>query len=203
MATAVNPIELPGISFGDRVAALAETLRRSTVRISSRNGCGSGVIWRPDGLIVTNAHVVRSPKQQVKLWDGREIEGWVTARDDRRDLAVVMIPAQAKRGIDLLPVVTIRDARTLRTGEVVIAVGNPMGESGAVSVGVVHHPPCNGQHLIAADVKLAPGNSGGPLADAEGRIVGINTLVASGLGCAITSNAVAEFLRSSVGGETV
>jgi serine protease Do len=78
-----------------------------------------------------------------------------------------------------------------------------MGESGAVSVGVVHHPPCNGQHLIAADVKLAPGNSGGPLADAEGRIVGINTLVASGLGCAITSNAVAEFLRTSVGGETM
>jgi serine protease Do len=197
MSAAVNPIELAGISFGETLAAVAETLRRSTVRITgfSRDSSGSGVIWRPDGLIVTNAHVVRSPRQYVKLWDGRQIEGLVTARDDRRDLAVVVISA------GVLPGVTIRDARTLRTGEVVIAVGNPMGEPGAVSVGIVHHPPHNGQSLIAADVKLAPGNSGGPLADAEGRIVGINTLVAFGVGCAITSNAVAEFLGRSVGQE--
>jgi serine protease Do len=92
---------------------------------------------------------------------------------------------------------TIRDAHTLRTGEVVIAVGNPMGEPGAVSVGIVHRAPKIGESLIGADVKLAPGNSGGPLADAEGRIVGINTMVAYGLGCAITSNAIAEFLRRS------
>src|SRR6266446_10744249 len=117
MSAAVNPIELSGISFGETLAAVAETLRRSTVRItgSSRDGSGSGVIWRPDGMIVTNAHVVRSPTQYVKLWDGRQVEGLVTARDNRRDLAVVMISA------GVLPGVTIRDARTLRTGEIVIA----------------------------------------------------------------------------------
>jgi serine protease Do len=149
------------------------------------------VIWRPDGLIVTNAHVARSRRLYVKLWDGREVEGSVTARDDRSDLAAVAISA------GVLPVQTIRDARTLRTGEVVIAVGNPMGEPGAVSVGIVHHVPQDGRSLLAADVRLAPGNSGGPLADAEGQIVGINTMVAFGVGCAITSNAVAEFLRRS------
>jgi serine protease Do len=193
MSAAVNPIWLAGISFGERVAALAETLKRSTVRVtgSARDSCGSGVIWRPDGLIVTNAHVARSRRLYVKLWDGREIEGLVTARDDRSDLAAVVISA------GVLPVQVIRDVRTLRTGEVVIAVGNPMGETGAISVGIVHHVPQNGDSLLAADVRLAPGNSGGPLADAEGQIVGINTLVAFGLGCAITSNAVAEFLRRS------
>jgi serine protease Do len=193
MPSAVNPIALAGISFGERVAALAEKLRRSTVRLtgSAKDSCGSGVIWRPDGLIVTNAHVARSRRLYVKLWDGREIEGSVTARDERSDLAAVVISAGA------LPVQTIRDARTLRTGEVVIAVGNPMGEPGAISVGIVHHVPQNGHALLGADVRLAPGNSGGPLADAEGQIVGINTMVAFGLGCAITSNTVADFLRRS------
>ena len=193
MSAAVNPIAFAGISFGETLAAVAETLRRSTVRItgSAKDSCGSGVVWRPDGLIITNAHVARSRRLYVRLWDGREFEGLVTARDDRNDLAAVAISAGA------LPVQVIRDARTLRTGEVVIAVGNPMGEPGAVSVGIVHQAPQHGHSLLAADVKLAPGNSGGPLADAEGQIVGINTMVAYGLGCAITSNAVAEFLRRS------
>jgi serine protease Do len=197
MATALNPIEAPGISFGETVAALTEKLRRSTVRITgvARDGSGSGVIWRPDGLIVTNAHVVRSPRQRVELWygdgHGEEIEGWVCARDDGMDLAVVMISA------GVLPAMSVRDAHTLRPGEVVIAVGNPMGGPGAVSVGIVHHTPCSRERLITADVKLSPGNSGGPLADAEGKIVGINTIIAFGLGCAITSNTVAEFLGGS------
>jgi serine protease Do len=193
MSVAVNPIVLAGINFGETLAAVAETIRRSTVRITglAKDSCGSGVIWRPDGLIVTNAHVARSRRLSVKLWDGREVEGLVTAHDDRKDLAAVVISAGA------LPVLAVRDARTLRTGEVVIAVGNPMGEPGAVSMGIVHQVPQNGHSLLGADLKLAPGNSGGPLADSEGRIVGINTLIASGLGCAITSNAVAAFLRRS------
>jgi len=112
----------------------------------------------------------------------------VIVRDAQRDLAAIKIEGRN------FPSIMVRDAKTLRAGEMVIAVGNPMGEVGAASVGIVHSAPRNGS-LIFADVRLLPGNSGGPLADVEGRVVGINTLVAAGLGCAIPSNAVARFLR--------
>jgi len=188
MAAAVNPIQASGISVEEELGAVADRLRLSTVRVLGGDGCGSGVIWRPDGVIVTNAHVARDGLQRVELADGRKFTGKVFARDPKRDLAAIQIEGSS------FPSLTIRDAKTLRAGEMVIAVGNPMGEVGAASVGIVHSAPRNGS-LIFADVRLLPGNSGGPLADVEGRIVGINTLVAAGLGCAIPSNAVARFLR--------
>jgi serine protease Do len=187
MAAAVNPMQMTGISLEDELGQVADRLRISTVRVLSSDGCGSGVIWRPDGVIVTNAHVARESLQRVQLSDGRELVGKVVARDARRDLAVIRVDGRN------LPSVTIRDARTLRAGEMVVAVGNPMGEVGAASVGIVHSA-MRGRSLIVADIRLQPGNSGGPLADAEGNVVGINTLIASGLGCAIPSNAVARFL---------
>jgi serine protease Do len=187
-AAAVNPFAAEGISLEDDLGLVADRLRRSTVRILGGDGCGSGVIWRPDGLVVTNAHVARARHLRVELDDGRVFTGSVMARDARRDLAAVRIAGSA------FPAVTVRDARTLRAGEMVIAVGNPMGQTGAASVGIVHSA-VRERSLILADVRLLPGNSGGPLADVEGRVVGINTLVASGLGCAIPSNAVARFLR--------
>ena len=78
-------------------------------------------------------------------------------------------------------------------GELVIAVGNPLGFIGALTTGVVHSLP-NRKRWLAADVRLAPGNSGGPLADAQGRVIGINTMIAGGLALAVPSNAVGEFL---------
>jgi serine protease Do len=78
-------------------------------------------------------------------------------------------------------------------GELVMAVGNPFGFIGALTTGVVHSTPSRKQ-WVAADVRLAPGNSGGPLADARGRVIGINTMIAAGLALAVPSNAVAEFL---------
>jgi len=188
MAAAVNPIQASGISVEEELCVVADRMRLSTVRVLGGDGCGSGVIWRPDGVIVTNAHVARDGLQRVELADGRKFTGKVFARDPKRDLAAIQIEGSS------FPSLTIRDAKTLRAGEMVIAVGNPMGEVGAASVGIVHSAPGNGS-LIFADVRLLPGNSGGPLADVEGRIVGINTLVAAGLGCAIPSNAVARFLR--------
>jgi serine protease Do len=188
MAAAVNPIEAAGISVEEELGAVADRLRLSTVRVLGGDGCGSGVIWRPDGVIVTNAHVARSGNQRVELADGQEFTGKVIVRDAQRDLAAIKIEGRN------FPSIMVRDAKTLRAGEMVIAVGNPMGEVGAASVGIVHSAPRNGS-LIFADVRLLPGNSGGPLADVEGRVVGINTLVAAGLGCAIPSNAVARFLR--------
>jgi len=188
MAAAVNPIQAAGISVEEELGAVADRLRLSTVRVLGGDGCGSGVIWRPDGVIVTNAHVARDGLQRVELADGRKFTGKVFARDPKRDLAAIQIEGKS------FPSLTIRDAKTLRAGEMVIAVGNPMGEVGAACIGIVHSAPRNGS-LIFADVLLMPGNSGGPLADVEGRIVGSNTLVAAGLGCAIPSNAVARFLR--------
>ena len=186
---AVNPIAASRISLEEELGLVADRLRRSTVRILGADGCGSGVIWRPDGVIVSNAHVARAGHLRVELHDGRVLAGNVVARDARRDLAAIRVAGST------FPTVIVRDARTLRPGEMVVAVGNPMGQTGAASVGIVHSAVGDGS-LIVADVRLLPGNSGGPLADIEGRVVGINTLVASGLGCAIPSNAVARFLRA-------
>src|SRR5258706_12605695 len=105
----------------------------------------------------------------------------------RRDLASLKIGATG------LPAATPGDSSALRVGELVIAVGNPMGFIGALTTGVVHALP-NRKRWVAADVRLAPGNSGGPLADAQGCVIGINTMIAGGLALAVPSNVVAEFL---------
>ena len=182
-------------SFGD----IAERLRRSTVHVTEgsggQQGSGSGVIWNADGLILTNAHVARSDRPRIELWDGRAYEGQVDKRDSRRDLAAVRIPARD------LPASTPGDSRALRAGELVMAVGNPMGFIGALTTGVVHgQGPLRGlgrQSWVQAAVRLAPGNSGGPLADAQGRVIGINTMVVSGgLALAIPSHAVQQFVQS-------
>jgi serine protease Do len=174
---------------------IAEKLRRSTVLLhAGLRGSGSGVIWTGDGLIVSNAHVARSSPARVQLWDGREFEATVTARDLRRDLAALHINASG------LPAATPADSTQLRPGELVIAVGNPLGFVGALTTGVVHAVgPIRGfgaQSWVQAGVRLAPGNSGGPLADTRGRVIGINTMVAGRVGLAIPSNAVREFLSA-------
>jgi serine protease Do len=172
---------------------IAEQLRRSTVLIhAGGRGSGSGVIWSSDGAIVTNAHVARSSNTRVQLWDGREFDATVTARDPRRDLAALRI------GANSLPAASPTDSSQLRPGELAIAIGNPMGFVGALTSGVIHAiGPLRGlgsQTWVQASVRLAPGNSGGPLADARGRVIGINTMVAGCLALAIPSNAVLDFL---------
>ncbi len=171
--------------FGD----IAERLRRSTVQIhphGRRGGQGSGVIWTAAGLILTNAHVAHAPDAEVELWDGRRLPARVTSRDPRRDLATLTVAAPA------LDPVTPGDSAALRPGELVIAIGNPLGFAGALSTGVVHSI---GKQWIYADVRLAPGNSGGPLADAAGRVIGINTAIVNGLGAAIPSATALDFVR--------
>ena len=175
---------------------VAERLRRSTVQVHAgrERGSGSGVIWNQDGLIVTNAHVARTDRARVELWDGRAFNAEVTARNARRDLVSLRIPARA------LPAATPGDSSALRPGELVVAVGNPLGFIGALTTGVVHAlGPLNGlgrQVWVQAAVRLAPGNSGGPLADAQGRVIGLNTMIAAGgLALAVPSNAVADFVR--------
>lgn len=173
---------------------VSERLRRSTVEVTSggHRGFGSGVIWSPEGLILTNAHVARHREARVTLWDGRSFPARVAARDTRRDLAALRIDAARLEAA--LP----GDSGAVRPGELVIAVGSPLGFSGALSTGVVHSigpiPGMGDQRWIRADVRLAPGNSGGPLADASGRVIGINTAVAHGLGVAAPVNEAVAFL---------
>jgi serine protease Do len=184
---------IPG--FGE----LGERLRRSTVHVGAgAEGSGSGVIWDASGLVITNAHVARRPQVELSLWDGRRYPGRVDWRDDARDLAAVRFQAPG------LTVAAIGDSSKVAPGELVVAVGNPLGFVGALTTGIVHAVgPVGGmtrREYIQANVRLAPGNSGGPLADALGRVIGINTMVVlhggvpGGLGLAIPSNAVRRFL---------
>jgi len=178
---------------------IAERLRRSTVevRIRGNAGGGSGVIWSAAGLVLTNAHVARSAEAEVELWDGRKLPARVASRDARRDLALLRIGGPS--GPDRLEPAAPGDSAALRPGELVMAVGSPLGFAGALSRGAVHSiGPIEGmgpQTWIRAGVRLAPGNSGGPLANARGEVIGINTAIVNGLGVAIPSNAAAEFVR--------
>jgi serine protease Do len=174
---------------------IAEQLRRSTVLVlPGERGNGSGVIWSADGVIVTNAHVVRASQMRVQLWDGREFDAALVSRDTSRDLAELRISAAN------LPAAAAADSSQVRPGELAIAIGNPLGFVGALTTGVVHAVGplrrFGSQPWVQADVRLAPGNSGGPLADARGRIIGINTMVAGRLALAVPSNAVANFLAA-------
>ena len=174
---------------------IAEHLRRSTVLIhAGSRGNGSGVIWTSDGTIVTNAHVARSSALRVQLWDGRELSAEITSRDPRRDLALLHIYEED------LPAARPADSSQVRPGELAIAIGNPMGFVGALTTGVIHAVgPLRGlgtQSWVQASVRLAPGNSGGPLADAQGRVIGINTMAAGHLALAIPSNAVRQLLAA-------
>jgi serine protease Do len=183
-------------AFGE----IAERLRRSTVEVRLRGAHtgGSGVIATADGQIVTNAHVACGGGAAVRLWDGREFPATLLARDARRDLAALKVDAGG------LPAATFGDSGALRVGELVMAIGNPMGFVGALTTGVVHAlgnlTGFGRQSWVLADVRLAPGNSGGPLADAYGRVVGINTMIVNGLGAAVPGNAVTAFLRRGASG---
>jgi serine protease Do len=135
----------------------------------------------------------------VELWDGREFEAELVSRDSRRDLASLRISERE------LPAATAGDSNALRPGELVLAVGNPLGFIGALTTGVVHAlGPLRGigrQPWVQAAVRLAPGNSGGPLANARGQVIGVNTMIAGGgLALAVPSNAVAEFVRRGAPG---
>ena len=183
---------IPG--FGE----IAEHLRRGTVQIrAGRRGLGSGVVVDQDGVIVTNAHVAASSPIEVELWDGQRAQGTLVRSDASRDVAVFRVPLSG------LTAVTLANSEAVRVGEAVIAVGNPLGFQGALTTGVIHAvgrvPALGPMKWIQADVRLAPGNSGGPLANARGQVVGINTLVSAGLGLAVPSNTVARQLEDRAG----
>jgi serine protease Do len=171
------------------LAALVEQLRPSVVAIRTRAGAGSGTAWR-NGFVVTNAHVVQGERATVETADGERREARVAGRDPSRDLAALRLEGAAISGLEL------RDPATLRTGEIVIAAGHPWGGAVAATLGTVSASVREGRAVLA-DIRLAPGNSGGPLVDTAGRVVGINAMVAGGRGVAIPSTVVEQFLLDS------
>ncbi|MFQ4135758.1 S1C family serine protease, partial [Nodosilinea sp. PGN35] len=172
------------------LAAIAHRLRQSTVLIQGPAGeLGSGVIWEASGLIVTNAHVVSQGQSRVRLADGQQLSGYRVGYNPRLDLAALKVDAAG------LQAATLGDANALRVGQMAIAVGNPEGSVGATSLGMVAaKPPI--PRWVQADIALAPGYSGGPLATLAGEVVGINTLIAAGRGYAIPVALVRRFLGS-------
>jgi S1-C subfamily serine protease len=176
------------------VASLRVSHRMRNGRLAQ--GAGSAVAITPDGFLVTSAHVVDGTHKGIAAFaDGREFDIEVVGKDPLSDLAVV----RAKGGD--LHAVEIGDAARLRVGQLVVALGNPMGLAGTVTAGVVSalgrsFPTRHGsasrivEDVIQTDAALNPGNSGGALVDGTGRLVGVNTAVAGvGLGLAVPLNA--------------
>jgi serine protease Do len=186
----------PGaLEIGAALAEVAARVSRSVVEVlTAGHGGGAGVIWRADGSIVTNHHVVAHERAEVVLASGARYAVAVTARDPHNDLAVLKLAAGE------LPAVEAADARALRVGQLVLALGHPFGERGAVTVGIVSAAPAADAHadrdLIRADVRIGPGSSGGPLVDARGRVLGINTMTNGGLALAVPAYVVEALLAS-------
>ncbi len=176
------------------IAVLAEHLRRVTVEVTDADELlGSGVLW-PQGFVVTNAHVVRRPEVTLRLVDGRSVRARVLARDPDADLALLGVPGTG------LPSATLAEPDSVRIGSFVAAVGHPLGVRGALTTGIVCAVGSidrGGRSWIQADLRLAPGNSGGPLADAAGHVVGLNSRAAGPLALAVPMSQVTRFVQSA------
>jgi serine protease Do len=187
--------------INDTMTALVERVRPGLVQISNgRGGRGAGIIWHPDGLIITNAHVLHHTPPQVTLADGRTLPARVLATDGQADLAALAVAA------DGLPALAHPAAWRLRPGHWVLALGHSWGLTGAATAGIVidvgsppELPRWRGA-LIQVGMHLRPGYSGGPLVDGHGCLVGINTMMAGPeVGLAIPFPVVAAFLRRTLG----
>jgi len=194
--------------FNDLLADLAERVKPTLVHVrvrrtanaeskegeSPRRAAGSGFVIDPDGLIVTNAHVVEDASSiQVRLFDGRRFTATVLGRDNRVDLAVLKID-----GVSGLPAVRLGDSNRLRVGEFVLALGHPFGLEHSVSFGIVSRKgaplttAAAGFDFVQTDAAINPGNSGGPLVNMAGEVVGVNSMAAQNgsIGFAIPANLV-------------
>ena len=199
--------------LSDSMAAIVEHVRLSLVQLhNGRRGMGAGTVWQADGLVVTNAHVVRHRALQATLPDGRTVPAQLVATDTDHDLAVLYVAATG------LPAITPAEPSTLQPGHWVLALGHPWGVAGAVTAGVVigvgaspatawaERAQLNGRaspdaphsqgEWIHVSVHLRPGHSGGPLVDAHGHVIGINTMMAGpDVGLAVPVVVVQGFLR--------
>jgi S1-C subfamily serine protease len=193
-------------AFSSVVVRVSDRVRPAVVNLrvgrGMSAGSGSGVIFSPDGLLLTNHHVVgEATTIRVRLQDGQEVAGRVIGNDPWTDLAVVRADG------DRFPFAKLGDSAKLRVGQLVVAIGSPLGFESTVTAGVVSATgrtmrSAGGQlvdNIIQTDAALNPGNSGGPLVDSRGNVVGINTAViqpAQGICFAISINMAKQILPS-------
>ncbi len=168
-----------------------------------RGGLGSGSVLSPDGLVVTNSHVVQGERiVTLTLADGRQIEAQRLGDDPQTDIALLRATESA------LPFAEFGDSKTLRIGQIAIAIGNPLGFESTVTAGIVsalgRSIRSQTGHLIddviQTDAALNPGNSGGPLVDSSGRIIGVNTAVIMGAQniCFAVASNTAKFVITEI-----
>lgn len=172
-------------------------------------GVGSGIVWDGTGHVVTNAHVVdQAGIVQVRLADGRHFPAEVIGLDPVYDVAVLLLPSEAR---PFLQPARIGDSDAVRPGQLVVALGSPLGLEKTVTFGVISAKdrsllspsghPLDG--LLQTDAAINPGNSGGPLATLSGEVIGLNTAILAtgqGLGFAIPSNLVRRVVEQLVSG---
>ncbi|HAE84358.1 MAG TPA: peptidase S1 [Ktedonobacter sp.] len=201
-----SPVIAPMLpdAFSHALMQIVNRVQPSIVQVVKEGrGAGTGIVWKidgHDGFIITNHHVVPddATKIQVHLSDGRSLDAKVIDRHKKSDVAMLSVNA------DNLQAVEIADSASLRVGEWVFAVGNPWGQRGVVTAGIISGVSAskteegNGElpiRYIKSDVILAPGNSGGPLLNADGMVVGVNAMVFGGdLAVSIPSNVVSSWI---------
>ena len=191
------PIQLSE-AFNVQAARLIERVQRSVVQVhNGHQGVGAGVIWRHDGLILTNDHVVAGGRRMTVVKDqGFQFPAQILARSPQVDLALLKIEASG------LPVAPVADSHALRIGQLVFAVGHPWGQVGFLTCGIISalgsFTTRSGKSVpyIRSDAALAPGNSGGPLVNAAGGVIGINNMIVGGdQGMAVPSHLAAGFVE--------
>ncbi len=187
-----------GGNFGQRMRRQAES------------SLGSGVILSPDGLIVTNAHVIKGADEiTVVLADGRELDAKLALSDEASDLTLLRVESDQP-----LPSVSLKPSEALEVGDIVLAIGNPFGVGQTVTSGIVSAQGRSSLNIndfnffIQTDAAINPGNSGGPLVTLDGKVVGINTAIYSrdggslGIGFAVPSEMLATVIAAEKGGAT-
>jgi serine protease Do len=173
----------------DALSELSREVARSVVLIrGSMGSAGSGVIWDQPGLVITNHHVVPGNVAEVSVLGGRRLRARVVRRAPALDLAALRVEGDLPGGV------SVGDSDRLRVGDLVVAVGNPMGERNAPSLGIIASAP---DDVLRLSITLRPGNSGGALVNAHGEVVGIPHMVTgSGLALAVSGRSVRQFLSS-------
>lgn len=191
--------------FGERFGMPSDRIQSSL---------GSGVIVSPDGVVITNTHVIKgrgATEIRIALADKREFDARVLSQDEKTDIAILKIENADER----FPAIELEDSDTLEVGDLVLAIGNPFGVGQTVTSGIISAQTRSGigrsdsQVFIQTDAAINPGNSGGALVDMSGKLVGINTMIFSqsggshGIGFAIPSNLVRVYLKGATTGKKV